>query len=127
MSKIDYTIYLHSSKDENAQKIKAMLDQLYNIPSEAQQLMLGIGYEHKMTYEVDLETGHHRLVSVDDRKLAPAAGEGTYSAKKAFRIKYTDFIGAEWTKTVTAIDLQSAEAGFPQKHPGCKIISCEEV
>ncbi len=57
-------IYVHASRDdawENAEKA--------GLQGEAAERASFLGYEHKLTFEVNPETGEGELVAVDDRKL----------------------------------------------------------
>ena len=61
--KID--IYVHGDKEtayDAAEKA--------GLTGKALKTAMYLGYEHKLTYEVNPETGSGVLISVDDRKLA---------------------------------------------------------
>jgi len=58
------TLYLHSSKESAYEAARAA-----GLRGEVLKAAMYLGYEHKMEYEVDPETGIGTLVAVDDRKI----------------------------------------------------------
>lgn len=57
-------IYLHSDQDSTYDKGEAA-----GLVGEALARFRYTGYEEKLTYEVNAETGESKLIKVNDRKL----------------------------------------------------------
>jgi hypothetical protein len=61
------TLYLHANKESAWEEAERA-----GLTGEALNLARFLGYEHKMEYEVDQQTGEGELVRVDGRQVLAA-------------------------------------------------------
>ena len=68
--KIQYTDYLHGSKDSNIDRLHELeMEHTFKLNTDKEYKFIYTNYEVKLTMELDTETGKATIIAVDDRKV----------------------------------------------------------